>query len=668
MNDRAIINERHPTLRLWSCEVILATVILLATLLAAPTVSAAAPAAAPTAPAYDYSRIIVKLVAAPDAPAKIVAGRSGRADFDRLVANRRIEEIKRIFPTQRSGHPYESIAASLRMSDYLIVKVPQNVDPDALLDELKRSSDVEWAAFDAIVRIAGGTVAPDDFYFATHQYALDNTGTQPPYDPGTAGADLEMKAAWAFTTGDTSVILAILDTGMDKNHPEFAGRLWINENEPIDDVDNDLNGLIDDRFGWDFVNEDNSPGDDHGHGTHVTGIAAATGMNGIGIAGMNWKCRIMPLKVVGSDGSGTVSEMWAGIYYAVNQGADVISLSLGVYADLDSSRLVTEYTAAAGVTVVAAMGNDNFGDTPLFPAGYESVIGVGATDSDDQRAVPLGSYPGSNFGDWIDVCAPGSNIWSTYLTGFGSYVNMSGTSMATPHVSGLASLILSLRPDYPPDSVQRLIRLGVEDLVGRPEEDTPGFDIYHGWGRINARITLQALALDLEPILTVPGPQGVTEGDTITFAISAFDSNFTFPVLSLETFPNAELTDYGDGTAEFTFAPDYTQAGIHEIVFVASDGQLADTESVAIDVVQGCLCLCQGDPQCDSVTNVLDVVWAVEVAFRGGSSLIDDACYPHPGGRTDVNCDGYTDVLDVVTIVGVAFRGQPANYCAPCAP
>ena len=291
MNNRTTTSERHLPLRRRGVGLAVAVLLLPAVLIVVPLLSAATA----TTPAYDRSRIIVKLVAAPGAPTKIAAGRSGRPDFDRLTETRQIERVQRIFPAQRPDHPYLSIAAGLRMSDYLIVEVPQSVDPDGLLDALRQSADVEWAAFDPIVRIANGTVVPDDYYFATHQYPMDNTGTQPPYDPGTAGADLEMKAAWALSTGDSTVLLAILDSGIDFGHPEFANRFWINTPEEIDDIDNDSNGLIDDRFGWDFVNMDNSPGDDHGHGTHVAGIAAATGMNTIGIAGMDWKCHIMPL-------------------------------------------------------------------------------------------------------------------------------------------------------------------------------------------------------------------------------------------------------------------------------------------------------------------------------------------------------------------------------------
>jgi subtilisin family serine protease len=613
---------------------------------------------------YDRTRVIVRLQSGESTQSEQIVGQSGRPDFDRLTTQFGVTRIDQLFPLPtitRTGAVSELRRGLL---EFVAVTVPAGVDPDQFLNELRNSSDVVDAAFDPIVYLTG---TPDDPYFSTHQYALRNTGSQPPQDPGTAGADCEMEAAWEHTTGDSSVILAILDTGLDINHPEFAGRLWINDFDPIDEVDNDSNGYVDDRFGWNFINENNSPNDDNMHGTHVTGIAAATGGNGDGVAGMDWNCRIMPLKVIAADGSGGASIIAAGIVYAVDMGADIISMSLGTYGLSGALEAATAYADTAGVIVVAAMGNDNIGD-PLYPAAYPSTIAVGATDSDDNRAWPLCSSPGSNFGPWIDLCAPGNYVWNTVPRGLGGYANLCGTSMATPHVSGLASLILSLRPDYPADSVRRILCLGAEDAVGRLTEDTPGYDDFHGWGRINGRITLQALAVAFAPNLTVPGPQATTEADTMSFAVSAFDSNFTTPTLSIVPLANAAITDHGDGTATFSFTPDYTQAGQQILVFVASDGALADSQTVLIDVAPSCLCDCLGDPQCDGVTNVLDVVQTVDVAFRGGAASVDASCDPHPAGRTDVNCDDVTNVLDVVAIVNVAFRSQAPNFCTPCTP
>jgi subtilisin family serine protease len=626
---------------------------------------------------HDRSRIVVRLAPWQGAAGFVTKGNTGRPAFDRILDDAHVTSLRQIFPPSPRRADLQIKAAELGMHDYVVIDVPDGTDPDALLSTLTKSPDVVRAEFDVVARIATAGVTPDDPFFATHQYSLANGGTQPPHDPGTAGADIEMEAAWAIATGDTGTILAILDTGMDTDHPDLIGRLWINEGEEIDDFDNDGNGLIDDRFGWNFESNGPSVEDGHQHGTHVAGIAAAIGNNGIGVAGLNWNCQLMIIKVLGNDGSGSAAGVASGIEYATDMGADVISMSLGSSGMSSAESTAVAYAVAAGVVVVAASGNDGVG-TPFYPAAFDGVVTVGATDSQDRRALDLCGAPGSNFAPYLDVCAPGKNIWSTIptfiiATGCGpgvqtGYGNLSGTSMATPHVSGLASLIFGMRPDYTADSVKRLIRVSAEDEVGIPSEDTPGFDIYHGWGRINARVALQALAYDFPPIIADVDTQYVVEAETLVVAIAASDSNFTEPSLTMEPATNAMLIDHGDGTAEIVYTPDYSQAGTQDFTVYASDGSLADTHSVTVVTLQGCFCPCQGDPVCDSVTNVFDVVKSVDVAFRSGPPLIDESCFPHPSGRTDANCDSVTNVFDVVKFVDVAFRSAPAVFCDPCSP
>jgi subtilisin family serine protease len=399
----------------------------------------------------------------------------------------------------------------------------------------------------------------------------------------------------------------------------------------------------------------------------VAGIAAASGNNGVGIAGINWQCKIMAVKVLGADGSGSSTGVTSGILYAANEGADVISMSLGYLGDpLASQAAAIAYAESLGVVVVAAMGNDDVG-TEHWPSAYAGVISVGATDSDDQRADPFCYSPtsGSNYGAWIDVCAAGDNVWSTYPFG-AEYTTLCGTSMATPHVSGLVTLILALRPDWTTDSVLHILQSTAEDEVGRPTEDTPGFDIYHGWGRINADRALRPLDTAFAPVIATPDSIDATEAVPVSFGVSATDSNFTTLVFSGSPLANAILTDNGDGTATFDFTPDYTQAGEYTIEFVVTDGVLADSGSVVITVANGCQCPCHADPGCNGSADVVDVVAVIGVAFRTQPAMIDPDCFPNPGGRTDVDCSGSTDIVDVVKMVEVAFRNQAPTFCHPC--
>jgi len=643
--------------------------LLAATSVVAPLMNAEAGAA--NRAIVDESRLVVRLAPLDAGAAAWASGKSGRAGFDRILAAHKVTDVRPVFATVAVADRLLVHAQRLRLSDYAVVSVPEGVDAAALRAELATLPEVESIEYDGIAHIAGVNLTPNDPFFATHQYSLRNTGAQPPYDPGTAGADMEMEAGWAITTGDTSVIIAIIDTGVDIGHPEFTFRIWANPLEEDDGLDNDGNGYVDDIFGYDFANNDGLPLDDHMHGTHLAGIAAATGNNGIGIAGINWHSRIMAIKVLDMNGSGFFTAIAAGIQYAVNMGADVINLSLGGSSSQLALKTAIEYAVAAGVVVCAATGNDNSGDL-FYPASYDSVIAVGATDSRDRRALgdlcPF-DVLGSNYGPWIDVCAAGDVVWSTFPAAFGNYGIYCLTSMASPHVAALATLILTLRPGLPPDSVAHYIRRGADDQVGLPSEDTPGFDVYHGWGRINARITLQALAFDFEPTMTVPGPQSVTELDTLSFLVSTFDSNLTDPQFAVNAPANATLVDEGNGLWTFSYMPGPDDAGVYQVEFIVTDVDgNADTEYVEVTVLDGCGCTCHADPaNCDGVQDITDVVQTINVAFRGVAAILDPnaAC---PYETTDTNCSTATDVIDVVKMVNVAFRGaNPATeFCNPC--
>jgi subtilisin family serine protease len=250
------------------------------------------------------------------------------------------------------------------------------------------------------------------------------------------------------------VTIAIIDTGVDLDHPDLAANII---------------------SGWDFVSSDNNPDDDHGHGTHVAGIAAAVGNNGLGIAGVSWGANIMPLKVLDSSGSGSSYDVAQAIYYAVNNGARIVNMSLGArgsswpcYWTYVEDAL--NYAVSRGVLVVVAAGNDSqYGVN--CPGAYDQVMAVGATTSSDARS----SY--SNYGPRLDIAAPGDSIYSA-LRG-GNYGYKSGTSMATPHVAGLAALIWSLAPSFTDQQVRSIIESTANDL------GAIGWDQYYGYGRIN---------------------------------------------------------------------------------------------------------------------------------------------------------------------------------------
>jgi len=280
---------------------------------------------------------------------------------------------------------------------------------------------------------------PNDPLFR-NLWGLKNTGQT----GGTANSDIDAVTAWDVTTGSENVIVAVIDTGIDYLHPDLAENIWTNTGEiPDNGIDDDHNGFIDDIHGYDFVENDGNAMDEHSHGTHVAGTIGGRGNNGAGVTGINWQCRIMACRFLDEGGSGSIADAIEAINYAVENGAKVLSNSWG--GGGYSSAMAAAITNAKnnGVLFVAAAGNDasNTDISPAYPACYviDNVIAVAATNHSDE----LASF--SNYGQsTVHLAAPGVSILSSVLDGEYSYY--SGTSMATPHVSGVAALLLAQNP------------------------------------------------------------------------------------------------------------------------------------------------------------------------------------------------------------------------------
>lgn len=264
--------------------------------------------------------------------------------------------------------------------------------------------------------------------------------------------------AWELDRGNREVIVGVVDTGVDLNHPDLKDRLL---------------------KGWNVIAQNNSPADDVGHGTHVAGVVAAATNNNLGVAGMTWYNPVLPVKVLDHTGAGSTYAVAQGIIWATDNGAKVINLSLGNYADANFLHDAVRYAFERDVVLIAASGNDNT-EQPGYPAAYPEVFAVAATDEDKKKA------PFSNYGDYIDVAAPGVSIASTYMNN--QYAALSGTSMASPHVAALAGLIRSVNPLLKNTEVMDIMRKSADDL------GTPGKDKYFGYGQINVNRALQMAA------------------------------------------------------------------------------------------------------------------------------------------------------------------------------
>lgn len=369
-----------------------------------------------------------------------------------------------------------------------VLRFPEGTNIQQVIKEYYNTGEIEYAEPD-YKGSGGGTqvVSPNDQYYY-RQWGLKNNGTFS-LSPSIAGADIEMENAWNIEQGDSTIVVGVIDTGAKLDHPEFSGRIWTNYSEiPNNGTDDDNNGYIDDVKGWDFANNDNTPTDDQGHGTNVTGIIGANGNNSIGYAGVDWNCKLMILKGLDNTSSGLYSWWSEAIYYAVDNGAKVINMSLGGSGNSTTLQNAVNYALDNNVAVVVCMMNTN-SNIVYYPAGFTGVIAVGSTNSNDTRSNPFfwSSTSGSNYGNHISVIAPGNYIYGLNYqsnTNYGSY--WGGTSQATPLVAGLASLLLAQDPGKTPAQLKSIIETTAEDQVGSSSEDTPGWDQYYGHGRVNA--------------------------------------------------------------------------------------------------------------------------------------------------------------------------------------
>jgi thermitase len=401
---------------------------------------------------------------------------TGAVKVDRILAAYGAQSMQKLNTGKNSG--YQAI----------VLKFGPGAEIGNIVAELSKTEVVAYAEPDFIGQGSGEHgVSPNDTYY-NQQWGLRNDGSFSA-SPAIAGADIEMEQGWALEQGDTSIIVGIIDTGCKLDHPDLQGRIWKNYKEIAGNgVDEGNNGYIDDNKGWDFAYNDNNPADDFGHGSNVAGIIGANGNNNVGLAGVDWNCKLMILKGLNSENWGYYSWWSDAIHYAVDNGAKVLNMSIGGTDVSATLQDAVNYALNKNVTIVACMMNTN-SSTSFYPAAYPGVIAVGSTNPDDKRSHPFfwSTTSGSNYGSHISVVAPGNFIYGLHYqsnTSYNSY--WGGTSQATPHVCGLASLILAQNPTMTPAQIKSLIESTSEDQVGDPAEDTPGWDQYYGYGRINA--------------------------------------------------------------------------------------------------------------------------------------------------------------------------------------
>jgi len=371
-----------------------------------------------------------------------------------------------------------------------------------LLKGLQVHPNMEYAEVDAVAKVCG---TANDSLFSSEWHL----------------AKIQAPSAWDVTTGTSSVIVAVVDTGVNASHPDLAGKVL--------------------TTGWDFVANDSNATDENGHGTAVAGTIAPDANNHLGVVGVAWANPILPVRVLDASGAGNYSTIAQGIIWAADHGARIINLSLGGTASSTTLQNAITYAWNKQCIVVAAAGN-NGNSVPVYPAACSNVVSVAATNASDTRT----SW--SNYGSYIDVCAPGENIVT--LDGSNSYASWSGTSFSSPVTSGVLALMASVNPKLTNAQLVDLLLKNCDDL------GTSGADIYYGNGRVNALRAVTAaknfVAPDTTaPVATISSP---TNKSTISGSISvSVQGADNIGVTRLELYLDTQLVAQSAG-ASATFS------------------------------------------------------------------------------------------------------------------
>jgi thermitase len=406
------------------------------------------------------------VVAAPaSAAAPAVSGRL-LVGFEKGVSKERQQNIL----AATGGRIGRRFSSGIRGGRLAAVRPRSGKATDALRKRLRRTDGVAYAEPDFILERSQEKTPNDPFY--TLDYALIDS----PQD-----YDIDAPSAW--TTRTSCAKVAILDTGIDTDHPDLAPNVYKSDDKPNNGKDDDKNGYVDDTYGWNVIKGKGSGEDDNGHGTHVSGIVAGRGNNGNGSSGICWSAKLVAVKFMNSKGKGSTSDAIDGIDYAVKNGAKIVNCSFGSSSKSTALHDAVDYAQDHNVLLVVAAGNDgeNIDKNPVYPASYtdSNILTVAASTDTDT----LASF--SNFGSTaVDVAAPGDDIFSTYLGG--GYKYLSGTSMAAPYAAGTAGLLRKQESDATYGELRKAIRQKVDKppaLNGKVAYD----------GRLNVQKALAAI-------------------------------------------------------------------------------------------------------------------------------------------------------------------------------
>lgn len=389
--------------------------------------------------------------------------------------------------------------------------------------------------------------------------------------------------AWDITKGDESIVVGVSDTGAQLDHVDLVGNLYINEADPINNIDDDANGYIDDYNGWDFADSDNNPtADQNGHGTQVAGLSSASANNSIGMAGIGYNCKFSPLKVFRSS-SGFSSNLYESIIYAADQGFDVINLSwgsVGGYSQFEQD-IINYAVLEKNMVVVAAAGNTNEA-LDFYPASYDNVLSVANTTEEDVKA------PGATYSYNVDLTAPGFGVYST--KNGNSFVSESGSSFSSPQVAGAAALVKSVFPDLSAVQIMEQVRVSADDIYSI--NANAAFNGLLGKGRLNvfeavSRDNLKSIRINEFSYANSFGNYAFYD-DTVTVALDFI--NYLNPTSTAKATLSSDNPNVSfiDNVITIGSLDELTQSGLFETQMIISEEAQHDERLVIrLDYLDG---------------------------------------------------------------------------------
>jgi serine protease len=577
-------------------------------------------------PGYQDGKIWFKL----KADYRVEASLQENPDNLQLASLPFLNAICKDHSVKNLSRPFHAAKKSGTLDRIYLLEINDAQNISAVIDALKASGKTEYAEKVPLDKIL---ITPNDPSYGS-QWALPK---------------ISATLAWNYFSTGSTIVVGIVDDGLERTHPDLSPSLWVNPGETASNgIDDDGNGYIDDVNGWDIADNDNNPNPttlSYDHGTHVAGIVGAKSNNGIGVASIGYSVKLMAVKSTNSPG--VITNGYEGIIYAVDNGANVINCSWGGYSSSVTAQAIIDYAYNAGVVVVAAAGNDNI-STILYPAGYTHVISVAASSSNDAKA------GFSNYGAWVDITAPGENIYSTTVGA--SYGNKSGTSMASPMVAGLAALMLSLNHYLTPDDIENCIKSNATNI----DAMNPSYIGQLGAGRINANLSMSCVNASLS---WVPVANFSANFTTVTAGGSVHFTNLTqyaYPVTTYSwSFPGGTPSS---STLQSPPNITYATPGTYNVTLTVTNSHGTDSEIkssyITVNAASGCTKINFPPPSGWTPVNYYTGATVGQDGWINGMNVYLDK---EKAMYFDASASPYTKLTNVWIAFGLAYSATPSK-------